>query len=396
MKICIVSRGDLSLFPPTQGASVKLYNTIKYLSLLGARVFFVTAENEQYFEIKNGIFNRKNYPYWLAKSPMTKIIKKILPWIGIPPEIFPLYHPLINFKLWLKVLYVTIKEKVDLIQAEFTCFGIPAIFVKFLTLIPVCLVEHNIETYQLPETTNIRRNGKKVIRFVERFVCSFSDKIIAITDDDKSRLEKLGINGKKIKIIPHGVDLDLFEKSKGIRIKKRYKLKFPTLIFHGVYSYKPNYDAIETIAEKILPELEKKRIKVKLLAIGDFPPNNIKHSNLIFTGVVDNLPDYIDAADIAIIPIKAGGGMRIKILEYFAVKKPVISTRKGVEGIPAKNGNEIILAEIENFPRQIMNLIKFKKLREKIAKKAFKFVQDYDWKKICEKYIKVYEELIHE
>jgi glycosyltransferase involved in cell wall biosynthesis len=394
MKICIVSRGDLSLSPPTQGASVKIFYTIKTLSLLGIKVFFVTAENDEYFEVENGSFKKKSYPFWLTKSPVTKRMKKILSWLGLPPEILPLYNPLVNFKFWLKVLYVTLKERVNLIQAEFTCFGLPSIFVKFLTLVPVCLVEHNIETFQIPETTNIDKRGRKVIKAVERFVCKFSDRIIVITKEDKKRLVILGIHNKKIKIIPHGVDLNLFEKASGEKIRKKYGLKFPTLIFHGVYSYKPNYEAVKKITGKILPELEKKDVKLKVLIVGDFPPNNIKNKNLIFTGAVKKLQDYIDTADIAIVPIQAGGGMRMKILEYFAAKKPVISTKKGAEGIPVKNAKEIILAKVEDFPEKIIKLIRTENLRKGLAEKAFRFVQDYDWKKICEKYIKVYYEIL--
>jgi len=76
-------------------------------------------------------------------------------------------------------------------------FGLPAIFVKFLALRPVCLVEHNVETFQIPEVTNIGKRGMKIVKTLEKFVCKFSDKIVAITQEDKKRLEKLG--GKKRK-----------------------------------------------------------------------------------------------------------------------------------------------------------------------------------------------------
>jgi len=62
MKVCLISRGDLNLFPPTQGASNKLFYTLYNLSLLGVKAFFVSAEHENYFEVKNGKFIRKNYP----------------------------------------------------------------------------------------------------------------------------------------------------------------------------------------------------------------------------------------------------------------------------------------------------------------------------------------------
>jgi glycosyltransferase involved in cell wall biosynthesis len=393
MKVCLISRGDLNLFPPTQGASNKLFHTLYNLSLLGVKAFFVAAEHENYFEVKNGKFIKKNYPCWLAKSPLTDRIKKLLSFLGIPPDIYPIYHPLVNFKFWLKVLYVTFKEKINVLQPEFTAFGLPAIFVKLLTLRPICLVEHNVETFQIPEVTNISKKGMRTVRTIEKFVCKFSDKIVAITQEDKKRLEKLGIKKKKIVVIPHGVDINLFKKTKGKKIKRKYKLKFPTLIFHGVYSYKPNYEAIKILTEKILPKLEEKGIKAKLLAVGDYPPN-IRNPNIIFTGVVKNLPDYIDATDIAVVPIKAGGGMRMKILEYFAAKKPVISTKRGIEGIPIKNGKEAIITNIENFPQEIVRLIKSKELKKKLAENAYKFVQKYDWKHVCEKYVKIYGTLL--
>jgi glycosyltransferase involved in cell wall biosynthesis len=171
-------------------------------------------------------------------------------------------------------------------------------------------------------------------------------------------------------------------------------LKFPTLVFHGTFSYKPNYDAIKKIAEEILPKLRKRGIKAKLLAIGNFPPKDIKTKEIIFTGPVKNLPNYLGAADIAIVPIEAGGGIRMKILEYFAARKPVVSTPKGIEGILAKNGKEAIITSINEFPKEIIKLIKSKKLRKKLEENAFKLVQKYDWKNICEEYVKIYKKTL--
>ncbi len=390
VSICVVSRGDLPLFPATQGASVKLYYTLKSLSELGAKVYFV-SEKEKYLEVVNGKFKEKNYPKFLEKSMIRNYQKTLLSFLGIPKDIHVLYHPLFNFKLWLKLLYVVLKEKVDAIQAEFTCFGIPAVFAKILTHKPLILVEHNVETFQLPRITNLGFFGREIVRFVEKTACFFSDKVIVMCKEEKKRLIKIGVDGRKIRVIPHGVDLEAYRKvsrKTKNRIRKKYKLKFPTLIFHGTFSYKPNYEAIKIIEERILPQLKKKIKNVKVLAIGNFPPKDVKDSSIIFTGPVRKLQNYIKAADIAIVPIMAGGGIRMKILEYFASKIPVISTKKGAEGIPAKNGKEIIIAPIEDFPREIIKLVKSKERRKKLVKNAFKFVQKYDWKKIGEMYLK--------
>lgn len=392
MKICVVSRGDLNLFPPTEGGAVKLFYTLKGLSN-HLKVYFVTAEKKFYYEIFKGKFRKKSYPKLLENSRVGKIHKKILQLLGLPTDIFVLYHPLVNLKLWLKVLYVVKKEKIDILQAEFTAFGIPTLFVKFLTSKPVVLVEHNVETFQLPRVTRLGVRGKKVVEWVEKLVCKGSNRIIVMCEAEKKRLLRLRVCKKKIKVIPHGVDLSRFKKVKNVKkIKRKYGLKFPVLVFHGVFSYKPNVDAIKFLIRKILPALEKKKIKVKLLAIGNYPPS-FNHPNVIFTGVVKDLPNFIAAGDIAVVPLTAGGGMRLKILEYFAAKKPVLATQKAIEGIPAKNNQHALIVPLKKFLPNLLKLIKDERLRKKLSRNAFQLVQTYDWKNICKKYLEVYEEL---
>jgi glycosyltransferase involved in cell wall biosynthesis len=384
----------LDIFPPTQGGSVKIYSTIKWLSLLGNVVYFVTAENDGYYEVRQGMFRLKKYPAPIAHSPLTPLLKKMLTRLGIPADIHVLYHPLINVKLWLKTLYVTLRERVDLLQAEFTAFAIPTLFAKALTGVPTCLVEHNVESFQLPEITRLGRWGRRLVRFVEKLVCRLSDRVIAITPQDKVRITSLGVSEGKIRVIPHGVELAAYRRPNGEGIRERYGLGFPTLVFHGVYSYKPNRDAVEFIAKKLLPELEEKGLEVKALAIGAFPPTHINHPRLVYTDVVKALPDHIAAADIGIVPIQAGGGLRMKILEYFAAGKPVIATPKGAEGIPAEHGKEIILAPLEDFATHIVKLVKSPTLRRRLAEGAHSFVQTYDWRNICQRYIRVYREVL--
>jgi len=396
MRVCIISRGDLSLFPPTQGASNKLYYTLKTLSETGIKVFFVTAEDEFYYEVKRGKFRIKKYPPQLKNSKISENEKELLNFLGIPSDIHPIYHPLLNTRLWARLLYVVKKEKIDVIQAEFTCFGIPAIFVKFLTGIPVCIVEHNVETFQIPKIVKLNKNGINLIKNIEKFVCNFSDKVIVITEEEKKRLISIGVKKEKIVVIPFGVDLKIFDvNEEDVRkIRKKFNLKYPTFVFHGTYSYKPNKDAIEFLIKKVLPFFRKKKIKPKILAIGEYPPLHLKDPDVIFTGVVKNLPLYLKAADIALVPIIAGGGMRIKILEYFASKIPTISTSFAIEGIPVKNKKEVIITELKNFPKEVEKLVRNKKLQKKLKENAYSFIKKWEWKEIIKKYIEIYENLV--
>jgi glycosyltransferase involved in cell wall biosynthesis len=396
MKICIVSRGDIPIFPANQGASVKLYSTIKFLSLMGHDVYFVTSESSSYLHAKDGHFEEKKYPRWLANFlPYGRLRRNLSLWLGIPKEDVVLYKPLLDVALWLKTLYVVKKEKADVVQAEFPAFAIPAAVAKLAAGVPALLVEHNIEYLRISETSDPSSLGRRLLKFVETSACRASNAIVTTTEEDKKRLGTIGADSRKIFVIPHGVDLEEYAHVNGQKIRKLYKLNGTVLVFHGVLIYPPNLDAVKTIAEKILPKLNEIGLNAKALVIGDYPPAGIKHPDLIFTGAVKDLPDYIAAADIAVVPLISGGGMRMKILEYFAAKKPVISTPKGAEGIPVSDGKEIILADIADFPKHILKLAKSEKLREKIAENAFSFVQGNDWRKICDKYVEIYKNLLN-
>jgi glycosyltransferase involved in cell wall biosynthesis len=94
-------------------------------------------------------------------------------------------------------------------------------------------------------------------------------------------------------------------------------------------------------------------------------PPEISHPNYI-TGFVENLPEYIAAADIAVAPLLKGGGTKIKILEYMACGKPVVTTTKGAEGISVQNGIDILISKRPDseFIDLIIKLIRDKDLKE--------------------------------
>ncbi len=395
MKICVISRGDIEIVPPTQGASVKLFSTIKFLSLLGHEVYFVTSEQSFYIHVKDGNFEKRIYPDKIRNFfPYGNIRKKILINLGIPKEDVVLYKPLLDFNLWVKSMYVARKEKIDIVQAEFPAFSIPALFSKLMARVPSVLVEHNVEYFRIRETSKPSKLGNFILKLIEKVACKISDSVVSITSDDKVRLEKLGIDDEKIHIIPHGVNLNDFINVDQKYIKSFYELNGTVLFFHGVLVYPPNKEAARIITNKIMPSLKKMENKYSAMIVGDYPPKELKHEDVVFTGVVKDLPKYIDACDIAIVPLTAGGGMRMKILEYFAAKKPVISTPKGAEGFDVTDGKELILAEIDEFPDKIEELNNSKKLQKKLINNAYEFVKDYDWKNICKMYVRVYTDLL--
>jgi len=117
----------------------------------------------------------------------------------------------------------------------------------------------------------------------------------------------------------------------------------------------------------------------------------------VITGYVENLPEYIAAADLAIVPLLRGGGTRIKILEYMASGKAVVSTLKGAEGLNLQNGVDILLTEYPNskFVDLVLKLIGDSALRRRIGVNAQKKAELlYDWAKTAHKAVEIYAKLI--
>ena len=157
-------------------------------------------------------------------------------------------------------------------------------------------------------------------------------------------------------------------------------------------SYFPNSDAVQLICTKIAPKLDD---KIRFIIIGKEPPTIRKPKNVDFLGYVDDVKRYIRKSDICIAPLRYGSGTRLKILEYMALGKPVISTSKGAEGLEYINSvNMIIEDNIDSFPERILELIEKKSKRDEIGKNARQLIEEkYDWDIYKEKLVRIYEEI---
>lgn len=132
------------------------------------------------------------------------------------------------------------------------------------------------------------------------------------------------------------------------------------LLFVGSLVYLPNDDAVRWITNEIMPlaQLSLKNKKIKLTVVGKNPPSCMKSEaaggKLILHGDVDNVSPFYEFADIVLVPIRAGGGTRIKILEAFSFGRPVISTTVGAEGLLINNGQHLLIADTaEQFAEKI-------------------------------------------
>jgi glycosyltransferase involved in cell wall biosynthesis len=133
----------------------------------------------------------------------------------------------------------------------------------------------------------------------------------------------------------------------------------------------------------------------KCLLVGRYPSTEFADSDIILTGAVDRLSPFIQAADVAVVPLLDGGGTRLKILEYFAAGVPVISTAKGAEGIKAESGKDILIEDSMDGIAGLINELRANTaIRRTISNNARQFVQNFGWDRLAEDYCLLYTEVM--
>ena len=124
------------------------------------------------------------------------------------------------------------------------------------------------------------------------------------------------------------------------------------IIFLGGMHWPPNADGVIWFARDILPLIHKDLPRARFIAVGKRPPNILEHlgENVIIPGYVENTDVYFSSSRVFVVPLRAGGGMRVKILEAWARGIPVVSTTIGAEGIKYSPGTDILIA---NTPEEV-------------------------------------------
>jgi glycosyltransferase involved in cell wall biosynthesis len=165
-------------------------------------------------------------------------------------------------------------------------------------------------------------------------------------------------------------------------------------------SWFPNVDAIDFFCKKAYPTLKKLIPDIKFDVVGRDPKQTIQKlnedSDILITGEVPDVRPFISNSDVCIVPLRIGGGTRLKILEYFAMGIPVISTSVGVEGIDAINGEHLIIEDdISKFPDRIIELLNDQEFAKYLAKNGRKLVEEkYSWSQYGENLNQLYFDIL--
>src|SRR6478609_2491054 len=236
---------------------------------------------------------------------------------------------------------LTDSGRFDVVQVEFVQmaalkFQLPAAR-RFRTV----LDEHNIEFDIVKRTANAevspaRRLYSSVdwrkLKREEVDAWRWFDGVSVTSDRDGAILSELSPQ-TQVSVVPNGVDIELFRPSPR-------DPESDSLLFFGAMNYYPNQDGLSYFVEQIFPLILAKRPGTKLRVVGPAPDSvkRLQSANIEVTGFVDAVEPYIDAASAVIVPLRLGGGTRLKIVEAMSKAKAIVSTRVGAEGIDVVDG----------------------------------------------------------
>jgi glycosyltransferase involved in cell wall biosynthesis len=172
-----------------------------------------------------------------------------------------------------------------------------------------------------------------------------------------------------------------------------------TLIYNGALSYSANYDAMQYYLAEIHPLIQQQESAVSLTITG--PTSGVDLSGLRLdestrlSGYVDDIRPLVAEAWICVVPIRRGGGTRLKILEAMALGTPVVTTSKGAEGLNVTSNRNILIAdEPQEFATQVIRLLRDSALRERLSTNGRRLVeQRYDWSKIGQRFVDLVEDV---
>lgn len=274
--------------------------------------------------------------------------------------------------------------------------------------LPCIVDEHNVEFKILERCADVEKSLVKKflytsqaskMRTFESYAVERFSACAVVSEDDRRIMSDLTRRNFPIHVIPNGVDTSFFHKADFLK-KQQLPTEEDAVVFTGSMDWLPNDDAVVYFAKEILPLIWKKNDKVKFYIVGKSPSENIrniadKDKRIIVTGRVDDVRDFMLRAKVFVVPIRIGGGTRLKILEAMSMEKPIVSTTVGAEGIAYLHGEDILIADQpENFADTVLSLMKDDARRKRMGVQARDLVcRAYDWNFVGRKLVKIYEEL---
>ena len=260
---------------------------------------------------------------------------------------------------------------------------------------------HNVEAQIAERLAKIETNPVKKLllawnhRAMSRYegeICRMFDLILAVSEQDRAFYRDV-YQAPNAVLLENGVDLDYFHKPLQ-QHEERVKL-----VFVGTMGWMPNSDGVKFFVSEVLPLIRADFPEVEVDIVGKNPPADVRRlaevPGVHVTGTIDDVRPYVWSSQVVVVPLRFGGGTRLKILEAFAMWKPVVSTTLGCEGIACTHDKDILIADSAgDFAAAVLRLLRDAELQNRLSQNAFQLVErDYSWLNLGSKLLSYFENL---
>lgn len=263
---------------------------------------------------------------------------------------------------------------------------------------PVVLFQHNVETMLWRRMANTEQSAlrglsyrieaRKMAAYEARTLRRFQH-VIAVSEHDRGEMLTL-VPGCSITVVPTGVDTEQYQ------VVPSASGRPPVIVFTGSMDWEPNIDAVDYFCREIFPAVLAAFPDARFQIVGRNPHPRVQRlacASVEITGTVPSVIDYLRAATVVIVPLRIGGGTRLKIFEAMAMAKAMVSTSIGAEGLDVTSGRDLLIADDpQSFSAAILGLLRDPQFRMRYEQNAAALAARYDWSQIAEKFANVLTE----
>jgi glycosyltransferase involved in cell wall biosynthesis len=266
--------------------------------------------------------------------------------------------------------------------------------------IPSVLFQHNVESEIWRRHADTAGNPvkkmmyqmefRKMLRYEQVEVRKFHH-VIAVSENDRGLMSQW-VDANRITTVPTGVDLGQF------RPNSSAAEPAPIVTFVGAMDWEPNVDGVEYFCSEVWPAIKDDVPEARFRIVGRNPDRRVQKwasDSIEVTGRVPSVIEHLQQSAAVIVPLRIGGGTRLKIYEAMATGKAVVSTTVGAEGLDVHPGRDIILADdAKSFAQGVIMLLRDRELRRRYEKAAAATAAHYDWPAIGERFSEILQSVV--
>jgi sugar transferase (PEP-CTERM/EpsH1 system associated) len=392
MKLLFLSRWFP--YPADNGSKIRIYNLIKCLAAAHEvhLISFATAEtgDKEVAVMRRycrqvDVVRYQAYQPWRWKAIAGLFSPK-------PRSVVDTYNPdmerLIQQRAGAQSFEMVIASQVDMAAYAAGVTGVPRIFEEIeLTT----RYEQFSRQRQPLKKAWSRLSWWKLSHYIAQLMAQF-DGCTVVSEEEREQLRRVVPHYQAVEVIPNGVDTSAYSGSFGSPAAN-------TLIYSGALTYQANFDAMHYFLGEIFPLIQAQCPSVKLFITGKLdgvPVERLPQAEgVVFTGYLEDIRPTLAQSSVSIVPLRLGGGTRLKVLEALAMGTPVVATTKGAEGLGIVPGQDLLIAdEPADFATAVFRLLQNPTLRESLSRRGQQTVKDkYDWLMIGEQFNRFVERI---